>query len=52
MSTVLESSLATALLLGAAWLGAATALGPALGRYLKRNARRYPAPDAENAPKP
>lgn len=52
MSSVLESSLVTALLLGVAWLGAAAALGPMLGRYLKRNASRYPPPDAENAPKP
>ena len=51
MSSALESSLSTALIFGAAWLGAAAALGPVLGRYMKRNASRYPAPNEESAPK-
>ena len=39
-----ELSVGVLLLVGVAWLGAARALGPVVGRWLAANGKRYPRP--------
>ena len=43
-----EFEFGSALTVGVVWLVALVILGPALGRMLKRNGERYPAPDHES----